>query len=65
MIFEAFELFDTDHSGSLELGEIKYAMLVLGYPTKADEINKLIEEKGEDGSIDFGIFTDFVLSKMV
>ena len=65
MIFEAFEFFDTDHNGTLEASEIKYAMQILGYPTKAAEIKKLIEEKGEDGSVGYSEFTDFVLEKMV
>ncbi|KAH7823918.1 putative EF-Hand superfamily protein [Monocercomonoides exilis] len=64
MIFEAFEFFDTDHNGTLEPSEIKFAMLILGYPTKIDEINKLVEKYGEDGSVDFEHFTDFVLAKM-
>ena len=65
MIFEAFEFFDTDHNGTLEEGEIKYAMQILGYPTNIDEIQKLIRTYGSDGSVDFDHFTDFVLDKMV
>ncbi|KAA6399934.1 MAG: putative CEN2 protein [Streblomastix strix] len=64
VIYEVFEYFDTDHSGSMELGEIKYAMSTLGYPTKSEEIQAVLDDKGEDGSLDFDQFTDFVLSKM-
>ena len=65
MIFEAFEFFDTDHNGTLEFGEIMYAMQILGYPTSEIEVQHLIDTKGEDESVGFDDFTDFVLSKMV
>ena len=65
MISEAFEFFDTDHNGTLEAGEIKYAMQILGYPSTAEEVKQLIADKGEDGSVGFSDFTDFVLAKMV
>lgn len=49
-IREAFELFDTDGSGSIDAKELKVAMRALGFEPKKEEIQKLIGELDSDGS---------------
>merc|ERR1711937_1047470 len=48
-IKEAFELFDTDGSGSIASGELKVAMRALGFEPKKGEIEKLIHSVDDDG----------------
>merc|ERR1711907_352432 len=48
-IKEAFELFDTDGSGSIASGELKVAMKALGFEPKPGEIEKLIHSVDDDG----------------
>merc|ERR1711937_71383 len=48
-IKEAFELFDTDGSGSIATGELKVAMKALGFEPKPGEIEKLIHSVDDDG----------------
>merc|ERR1711865_257311 len=45
----AFELFDTDGSGSIASGELKVAMKALGFEPKPGEIEKLIHSVDDDG----------------
>merc|ERR1712070_434145 len=46
---EAFELFDTDGSGSIATGELKVAMKALGFEPKPGEIEKMIHSVDDDG----------------
>merc|ERR1719424_584747 len=48
-IKEAFELFDTDGSGSIATGELKGAMKALGFDPKPGEIEKMIHAVDDDG----------------
>merc|ERR1712193_507297 len=48
-IKEAFELFDTDGSGSIASGVLKVAMKALGFEPKPGEIEKLIHSVDDDG----------------
>merc|ERR1712070_1369817 len=48
-IKEAFELFDTDGSGSIASGELKMGMKALGFEPKPGEIEKLIHSVDDDG----------------
>ena len=41
-IREAFNLFDTDHSGSIDYRELKAAMRALGFEVKKEELKKMI-----------------------
>ena len=40
-IREAFNLFDTDHSGSIDYRELKAAMRALGFEVKKEELRKM------------------------
>merc|ERR1712100_442931 len=48
-IKEAFELFDTDGSGSIAEKELKVAMKALGFEPKKGEIENLIHSVDDDG----------------
>merc|ERR1711906_36338 len=50
-IKEAFDLFDTDGSGSIDVNELKVAMKALGMDAKSEEIRKLINDK--TGTVSF------------
>ena len=65
-IKEAFDLFDTDGSGSIDAKELKVAMRALGFEPKKEEIRKMIQEADKDGSgvIDFPEFLDMMTQKM-
>merc|ERR1719229_1414999 len=66
-IKEAFELFDTDRSGSIDYHELKVAMRALGFDMKKQELVKIIEqydteESGRITSQDFNeIMTQQIL----
>ena len=49
-IREAFNLFDTDHSGSIDYRELKAAMRALGFEVKKEELRKMITDIDADGS---------------
>uniref|UniRef100_A0A669ER39 Centrin 1 n=2 Tax=Oreochromis TaxID=8139 RepID=A0A669ER39_ORENI len=47
-IREAFELFDTDGSGYIDVKELKVAMRALGFEPKKEEIKKMTGEAEKD-----------------
>lgn len=47
---EAFDLFDTDGSGTIDTRELKVAMRALGFEPKKEEVKKLVAEVDRDGS---------------
>ena len=57
-ICEAFNLFDTDGSGTINAKELKVAMRALSLDAKKDEIRRMINDTNKDGSgaIDFNEF---------
>ena len=65
-IKEAFDLFDTDGSGTIDAKELKVAMRALGFEPKKEEIKKMISDadKGQGGVIDFSDFLDMMTVKM-
>lgn len=64
-IKEAFDLFDTDQSGAIDLLELKSAMQSLGYESKNETIFTMLAELGKDGnsSIDFEEFLELMTGK--
>ncbi|XP_057205470.1 uncharacterized protein cetn4 [Triplophysa rosa] len=65
-IKEAFDLFDTDGSGTIDVKELKVAMRALGFEPKKEEIKKMIADidKEGTGTIDFSDFLSMMTQKM-
>lgn len=65
-IREAFDLFDTDGSGTIDVKELKVAMRALGFEPKKDEIKRMIQEvdRAGSGTIDFNEFLALMTAKM-
>uniref|UniRef100_A0A8D0GVN2 Calglandulin n=1 Tax=Sphenodon punctatus TaxID=8508 RepID=A0A8D0GVN2_SPHPU len=65
-IREAFDLFDTDGSGSIYVKELKVAMRALGFEPKKEQIKKMIADIDKEGSstIDFEDFLAMMTQKM-
>merc|ERR1740138_1821615 len=63
---EAFDLFDTDGSGMIDIKELKVAMCALGFEVKKDEIKKMVDDldRDGDGSVDFDEFMAMMSGKM-
>merc|ERR1739843_45578 len=64
---EAFDLFDTDGSGSIDSKELKVAMRALGFEPKKEEIQKMIADVDDDGSgtIEFDEFLKMMTTKIL
>ncbi|KAF1774881.1 EF-Hand 1, calcium-binding site [Phytophthora cactorum] len=65
-IKEAFHLFDTDGSGSIDVRELKAAMRALGFQVKKSEIRQMIADidKDESGTINLDEFIEMMTGKM-
>ncbi|VVB05173.1 unnamed protein product, partial [Arabis nemorensis] len=65
-IKEAFELFDTDGSGTIDAKELNVAMRALGFEMTEEQINKMIADVDKDGSgaIDFDEFVHMMTAKI-
>jgi Ca2+-binding EF-hand superfamily protein len=65
-IKEAFDLFDTDGSGSIDSKELKVAMRALGFEPRKEEVKRMISEMDKDGSgtIEYPEFEEMMASKM-
>ena len=65
-IKEAFDLFDTDGSGTIDAKELKVAMRALGFEPKKEEVRKLLQEMDRDGSgtIEFSEFMEAMAEKI-
>merc|ERR1711934_185129 len=63
---EAFNLFDTDGSGTIDLKELSKAMKALGIAVKKEELKKMISDvdPSGDGEIDFDEFLQMMTGKM-
>jgi len=63
---EAFNLFDTDGSGTIDAKELKAAMRALGFTIKKSEVKEMIAQVDADdsGTIDFNEFVEMMTGKM-
>merc|ERR1711966_461455 len=65
-IREAFNLFDADNSGAIDIRELKAAIRALGFEVKKEELKKMISDIDNDGngSIEFQEFLEMMTGKM-
>lgn len=70
-IKEAFDLFDTEGSGTIDAKELKVALRALGFEPQKDEIKRLLNEVDKSGAerdaagkIDFNDFLEIMTLKM-
>merc|ERR1712085_147882 len=65
-IREAFNPFDADNSGAIDVRELKAAMRALGFEVKKEELKKMISDIDNDGngSIEFQEFLEMMTGKM-
>eukprot|EP00658_Telonema_sp_P-2_P080046 TRINITY_DN788_c0_g1_i10.p1 TRINITY_DN788_c0_g1~~TRINITY_DN788_c0_g1_i10.p1 ORF type:complete len:159 (+),score=83.41 TRINITY_DN788_c0_g1_i10:169-645(+) len=58
--------FDADHSGAIDIRELKAAMRALGFQVKKEELRKLVQDIDIDGNgeIDFQEFLEMMTGKM-
>merc|ERR1712080_646856 len=65
-IREAFNLFDNDQSGAIDVRELKAAMRALGFEVKNEELKKMVSDVDNDGNgtIEFGEFFQMMTGKM-
>ena len=64
---EAFELFDTDQSGTIDGTELKFCMQALGFDPSPNEIKDMLMKIDQDGNgtVEFEEFVDLLSGKMV
>lgn len=65
-IKEAFDLFDTNGTGVIDIKELKVAIRALGFEPKKEEIKKMIADIDKDGSgkLSFADFLSLMTVKM-
>eukprot|EP00933_Yihiella_yeosuensis_P060339 TRINITY_DN6284_c1_g1_i1.p2 TRINITY_DN6284_c1_g1~~TRINITY_DN6284_c1_g1_i1.p2 ORF type:complete len:167 (+),score=55.24 TRINITY_DN6284_c1_g1_i1:62-562(+) len=69
-IKEAFDLFDTDGTGTIEAKELKVALRALGFEPKKEELKKLVSDLDKSssssgqGMLDFNEFLEIMTAKM-
>merc|ERR1711998_300222 len=63
---EAFDLFDADNGGTIDIAEMGTAMTALGFTPKKAEVKKMVDDldKDSDGTIDFQEFLTLIAGKM-
>jgi len=63
---EAFDLFDTDGSGTIDTKELQVALRALGFDSKKEKVRKMIADIDLDasGTIDFEEFVEMMTGKM-
>lgn len=62
---EAFELFDVDKTGSIDLHELKVLMRALGFDVKKPDVIKMVHEvdPSNNGAIDYEQFLEIMTDK--
>ena len=65
-IKEAFDLFDTNKTGTIDYHELKVAMRALGFDVKKPEVVELMNEYDREGtgSIEYQDFLDIMTQKI-
>ena len=65
-IKEAFDLFDTDKSGEIDVNELKQALLNLGIDTKNQTLQNMLADidKNGDSNINFDEFINMMIAKI-
>merc|ERR1711998_807656 len=65
-IREAFNLFDGDQSGAIDVRELKAAMRALGFEVKNEELKKMVSDVDNDGNgtTEFAEFLEMMTGKM-
>ena len=65
-IKEAFDLFDKDHSGTIDTDELKQALGNLGIDAKNQTLQNMMNDidKNQSGTIDFDEFIEMMTAKM-
>mmetsp|Transcript_7302 Transcript_7302/g.22864 ORF Transcript_7302/g.22864 Transcript_7302/m.22864 type:complete len:218 (-) Transcript_7302:60-713(-) len=63
---EAFNLFDTEHSGTIDARELKAALRALGFEVKKEDVRRMLADVGKDPSqpIDFNDFCEMMRGRM-
>ena len=64
---EAFNLFDTDHSGTIDVRELRASMRALGFEVKKEEMKRMLSEMDKDpnSEINFEEFCQMMTGRMV
>ncbi len=60
---EAFNIFDQDKDKKLNKEEARYAYMALGWNFSEEELNKIMQEKGENNLIAFNAFSDYLFDR--
>jgi Ca2+-binding EF-hand superfamily protein len=67
VLTQAFNLFDQDGSGMIDVHELKEAMKALGFEVSNDDVKAMMKEidKDNSGTIELDEFLDMMKQKMV
>jgi centrin-1 len=65
-VTQAFDLFDTDGSGQVDVRELKIAMRALGFDVKKSEVRTMVADvaKSDAETVDFDQFVEIMAMKM-
>lgn len=66
-IKEAFDLFDTEHTGKIDVKELRAAMESLGFTNQHKVVQQMFEDVDREGTsmLDFESFLNLMTAKMV